>query len=381
MSRSTRAEAAQSPNGAADEQAPAAGSHAREWTIRAALLLGSLAFTFCVLEAGFRVKAFLDDRELDAFQRLEGARVVRDPDARLRTADIIRLSRNPRVIYELIPGLEGRYRGGLIRVNAQGFRGPELSPTKPPGTVRVAGIGDSVMFGWGVGEEELYLARLARLLAEREPGVRWEWINSAVPGYSTPIEVEVLEDRVLRYAPDLVIVGFVPNDVELPNFIRSPSPYLRLDRSYLGRFVRALRKGLARTPDDRLAAAPRDESEIPAEYRALRGMTAVVGAIERLGRLADARRFEALVLAYPACPAELRAVSSAQGFLCLESGPAFARWLADRELGPEASPLVLAPDDPHPSPLGHSVLAETVLAHLEQSGTLRALRRRALTAR
>jgi lysophospholipase L1-like esterase len=356
------------------------GSKGREWLARAALALGSLLCSLCVLEAGFRAKAYLDDRELDAFERLEGARVVHDPNAPLRTADIIRLSSNPAIIYELIPGLEASYRGAQIRVNALGFRGPELAREKPPGTVRIAGLGDSVMFGWGVAEDELYLARLAAALRERAPEVRWEWINSAVPGYSTPIEVEVFADRLLAYRPDLVIVGFIPNDVELPNFVRSRSPYLRPDRSYLRRYLRALRKGMSRAPDDRLAAAPRDEDEVPPEYRELRGMSSVVRAIDRLGRLASQHRFRALVLAYPACPAALRAACGAHGFACLEAGPAFERWLGERGLERSASPLVLAPDDPHPSAQGHQLIADLLLQRLEESGELELLRSRALGA-
>ncbi len=356
------------------------GRALQEWFARAALALGSLVFSFCVLEAGFRAKAYLDDRELDAFERLDGARGVRDPDARLRTADIIRLSSNPQIIYELIPGLVGSYRGAQIRVNAQGFRGPELALAKPARTVRIAGLGDSVMFGWGVAEDEAYLARLTARLGERFPDVRWEWINSAVPGYSTPIEVEVLADRLLAYRPDLVMVGFVPNDLELPNFIRSRRPYLRADRSYLFRFVRALRKGMTRAPDDRLAAAPRDAEEIPVEYRELRGMPAVERALARLAGLAREHGFRALVLAYPACSHQLRAACAPQGLACLEAGPAFDRWL--REHGHSAlagSPLVL-PDDPHPSALGHELIADTLLRSLDEEGTIEALRAGALRA-
>jgi lysophospholipase L1-like esterase len=339
---------------------------------RAGLLLGALLVALCLLEVALRVRASLREEAIGDLASLDAARAAPDR-AKLRTRDIIRMSHNPRIVYELIPGLSGTYRDAALHVNSQGFRGREVAREKHAHTVRIVGVGDSVMFGWGVEEDELYLARLAARLAERRPEIRFEVVNSAVPGYNTPIEVEVLADRLLAFHPDLVVVGWIPNDVEPPNFVRVPRGYLRLDTSFLLLELRALRQGLRRSPDGRLAAAPRDPAEIPPEYRAMRGLPAVEAALARLAELGVLHGFRSVIVAYPHAPAEVRATAARLGIGYVEVGPAFDRWLAEHGVELEQSPLVRSADDPHPSALGHELFAETLLSYLDESGTTAAL--------
>jgi hypothetical protein len=47
-----------------------------------------------------------------------------------------------------------------------------------------------------------------------------EVINFSVPGYNTAIESELIKQKVIHYNPDLIIIGFVGNDLDLPDFIR-----------------------------------------------------------------------------------------------------------------------------------------------------------------
>lgn len=105
-----------------------------------------------------------------------------------------------------------------IVTNALGFREPRLPGPKPPGTMRVVALGDSFTLGYGVEEAEAYPRRLERLLDERNPGRRHEVINLGVPGACPLDYVAHLEEVGLDYQPDLVLVGFMANDV---NDIRS----------------------------------------------------------------------------------------------------------------------------------------------------------------
>lgn len=109
------------------------------------------------------------------------------------------------------------YVYGFIRVdtNSLGYRGPEVSAGKSPGTFRILGLGDSVMWGLGVQERDTTLRVLEQVLQTRygeSKGVRFEAVNTAVSGYSNYQELVTLQRYGLPLCPDMVILGFVFND-------------------------------------------------------------------------------------------------------------------------------------------------------------------------
>jgi lysophospholipase L1-like esterase len=100
-----------------------------------------------------------------------------------------------------------------VVTNALGFRDRRLPGPKPPGTMRVVVLGDSFTQGYGVEEGDAYPRRLERLLDERRPAERHEVINLGVPG-ACPLDYDGhLEEVGLAYHPDVVLVGFMANDV------------------------------------------------------------------------------------------------------------------------------------------------------------------------
>ena len=108
--------------------------------LKPAVSVASILFVLLSFEIGLRVRAALAEP------------IVRDPRVKVRTRNIIRLSRNPRIIYELIPGLHATYKNAVVSVNADGMRGPLVPKQRRGAEVRIAGIGDSFMFGFGVGD-------------------------------------------------------------------------------------------------------------------------------------------------------------------------------------------------------------------------------------
>jgi lysophospholipase L1-like esterase len=73
------------------------------------------------------------------------------------------------------------------RTNSQGMRDREYSQDKPPGTFRVALVGDSIGAGWGVNAEDRFEEILEELWNKRAgaiSGRKVEFINCAVPGHS-----------------------------------------------------------------------------------------------------------------------------------------------------------------------------------------------------
>ena len=51
------------------------------------------------------------------------------------------------------PGAEVDFLGGHFEINPEGFRTPVVPKEKPAEVYRIAVVGDSVPFGWGVAEE------------------------------------------------------------------------------------------------------------------------------------------------------------------------------------------------------------------------------------
>ncbi len=95
--------------------------------------------------------------------------------------------------------------------NNLGFRTDRIiTPTSKEETVRVFGIGDSVMWGTRVNHEDSFLGLLEGMLKINK--VKTEVINTGVVGYSTLQEYLFLEKFVVPLKPDIVLVNFCNND-------------------------------------------------------------------------------------------------------------------------------------------------------------------------
>jgi lysophospholipase L1-like esterase len=102
---------------------------------------------------------------------------------------------------------------GNIRVqtNERGFRGTRPSPVaRTNGVRRIVGLGDSVMWGTGVNEENSILGFLEKQLNHESS---YEVINAGVVGYSTYQELLYLQKHVLPLRPDIVLVNYCENDL------------------------------------------------------------------------------------------------------------------------------------------------------------------------
>ena len=129
---------------------------------------------------------------------------------------------------ETAPGIPYRPRPGSVvsgraetgeydyhhKHNSAGLRDVEHALIKPEGTFRVLGLGDSFTAGWGAAYEETYLRRSeVALNARAGDHPRVEIVKAGINGYFPRTQRMLLENYGLKYHPDLVVVGFVPNDV------------------------------------------------------------------------------------------------------------------------------------------------------------------------
>jgi len=118
---------------------------------------------------------------------------------------IFQQSKYPDISYELIPNLksEKAYKA-KISTNSLGFRGPELDLEKPT----ISLFGDSITFGYGVGDDETLSAYMRELLPN------YNVLNTAAPGYNLEQETGVLRQKIAPLDPDLIVLVFYLNDLE-----------------------------------------------------------------------------------------------------------------------------------------------------------------------
>lgn len=113
----------------------------------------------------------------------------------------------------LAANYDGWFAGVPAHTNALGFRDSRnYSLEKGRNTFRILVLGDSVTFGHGAPFETTYPFLLEQRLKSWRPDVNWEVWNLGVPGYNTAQELAYLREVGPSYRPDLVVVGFFPND-------------------------------------------------------------------------------------------------------------------------------------------------------------------------
>lgn len=106
------------------------------------------------------------------------------------------------------------YENGLTSHNSMGYRGPECSRTKPPGTFRIVALGGSTTYTEGVDDNaKTFPRQLETKLRETHSYKNVEVINAGVPGFNSWESLINLQFRVLDLAPDLVIIYHGTNDV------------------------------------------------------------------------------------------------------------------------------------------------------------------------
>ncbi len=152
---------------------------------------------------------------------------------------------------------------------------------------------------------------------------------------------------------------------------------LSLRRSFLLHFVRA-RLGGAPEPGPRLVGVSpearrfggkADLARIAPRYRGLVGPQPWRAAMERLRDLSRTRGFEVVMLAHPEVFGYARDTAQELGFALVETGAAVRAWARERGVSDiQRPPLTLTAEDPHPSAIGHAIIATVLEERLRSSG-------------
>ena len=139
--------------------------------------------------------------------------------------------------YSLRPGMQGWYRKegeAYVTINSDGLRDREHTKEKPPGTLRVAVVGDSYAEAFQVAREKAFWSVMERRLQDCPAlrGRRVEVINFGVSGYGTAQELITLREKVWEYSPDVVLLAVTTNNDVLDNSralkLADEIPYFKL---------------------------------------------------------------------------------------------------------------------------------------------------------
>lgn len=357
----------------------------REALYRLLLVSGSILVTLVVGEVGLRLWERLGSRPpREVVEQLERSAEVGPEGAfgRRGLRGLVGPSGVHDIVYELRPGLSGTFLGAPFSINGHGLRDRPYSLDKPPGTFRIVGLGDSVMFGWGVGQDESYLEVLeAALNRDGGQGRRFEVLNFAVPGYNTAMEVETFERKALAFDPDLVVLHFVRNDFDPPRFLLEPRSPWALDRSALWGLVTTRLGWLAESSEARLLnhdlgqMSEDDRQRVREQYRHMVGEEGFHRAIGRLAELAG-RRGVPVIVVYLAAEGEpwslVSEVVAEHDFEPLVYDTLYAAHMAEHGIEPTRQGWIdtfwLSKRDAHPNALGHRLIAGALLEKLRSMG-------------
>ena len=151
--------------------------------------------------------------------------------------------------WTLKPGLKDvPFRGKAVSSNSKGVRGvQEFAYEKPAGVRRIVVLGDSFTFGEEVGDDETFSHHLQSLIRGSEV------LNLGIHGYGHDQMLVYLKEEGLRYRPDIVILGFMPDDMErnVLSFRDYAKPHFRVREGRLEPTT-----GPIPRPEETLAAEP-----------------------------------------------------------------------------------------------------------------------------
>ena len=336
-----------------------------------------------LFEAGLRVLlAVGNGRRGNLHDQLEKARHTTLGPARgdLSLGALVQPSAFPDVVYDLKPGLRGLFLSRDVSINSVGLRGPECALAKPAGTFRIAGLGDSVMFGWGVADEETYLRRFEKALNDAPaPHPRFEVLNFAVPGYNTALEAAVLERKAMAFQPDLVVIHFVNNDFDVPSYmLRAEDPWT-LKKSFLAQLIRARLRGGGDGDGSAefglVETRGADRRRVLEPYAGMVGAAGYSNAMARVAAVTHPRKIPVIILLGSRTPEQARIIPETArryGFHLVDVRP-FTDEFVRRE-GIEDTrqarrkALQLSAKDPHPTARAHGIYVEALLDQLRRMG-------------
>jgi lysophospholipase L1-like esterase len=271
-------------------------------------------------------------------------------------------SDNPLIGHVHSPNSDAYLMGVDVSINSDGFRDEEYSVERNQ-SYRIAVLGDSLTFGWGVEKEDTFEVLLEEMLSETRPT---EMINFGHGNYNTQQQVNLFKEKGLKYNPDKVVVFYFINDAEVTP-VRSSWLWISRLRSvtFLWSRVRGLlsRAAPGQTFQTFYSDLYQDDQPgfiaVKESFIELQGITEQHGVqlqVIMLPELHDLENYP-----FTAEYAKVETFLMNNNIPVIDLTESFAGYQ-----NPEG--LWVAPDDAHPNALAHRMIAEYSRSFLEQGG-------------
>jgi lysophospholipase L1-like esterase len=259
--------------------------------------------------------------------------------------------------------------GAQVTTNNVGYRSDEVSLDKPSGRTRVMMLGDSVLFGWGVKQDETVSARLQA--AWRSAGRDIEVINTGVGNYNTIMEVEQFLTRGYKFKPDVVILNYFINDAEpVPRYDVGWLERISAARVYFGSRVDVIERLLGyrqQTDWQQYYHGLYDEARNPGGWRGVRE------AVSKLAAYCKQNGIRLLIVHYPEIrilqPYPFKREEQLLAVLAQEQNVPYLD-LLDSVKDQKPSDLWVTPPDPHPNGRAHGLFARALRQWIDARGLL-----------
>ena len=126
-----------------------------------------------------------------------------------------------------VPNWTAKTRGQPLTINSRGLRDREYTLAKPLGVKRLLVLGDSFVWGYGVGDDDIFTEVLERRFeSERRP---WQVVNTGVSGWGTDQQYLFLKNEGLSISPTWCCWPFtcstIPRKFGSRMCMVSPNPY------------------------------------------------------------------------------------------------------------------------------------------------------------
>lgn len=101
-----------------------------------------------------------------------------------------------------------------VSINSHGFRGSEITLEKPTGVFRIFMLGGSTMFGMGATSNETTIPGYTQLLFDDIVlNNSIQIINAGIQDANTKTEYKIIEQKIINYEPDLIVMYDGWNDL------------------------------------------------------------------------------------------------------------------------------------------------------------------------